>query len=107
MSPTIVTTDGRKKSPLRQLPSTNTAIPSPSASTSQIDAAQKLRKLDVVEFDALRVAGDVQHLESANFQPLDLGITIPSFLRRYRNSTRQCEPWDIYITFSIWDAVWE
>jgi hypothetical protein len=28
-------------------------------------------------------------------------------LRRYRNSTRQCEPWDIYITFSIWDAVWE
>jgi hypothetical protein len=40
-----------------------------------------------VQLDAIAIAG-VGHLEAADFESLDAGITVPSFLWRYTNSVR-------------------
>ena len=85
MSPTIVATYRNKKSPLREFLSTDAAIPSQAATTvSQVKTTEDLRQLDIVQLDALLVAGSFRKLKRASFQPLDLGITIRPFRSRYR-----------------------
>jgi hypothetical protein len=70
MSPTIVTTWSNKKSPLLQLSSTGAAIPSPTATTvSQVNTAQDLRQLRIVEFNALLLTGNFRKLKRTCFQP--------------------------------------
>jgi hypothetical protein len=70
MSPIIVTTWSNKKNPLLQLSSTGAAIPSPTATTvSQVNTAQDLRQLRIVEFDALLLTGTLRKLERTCLQP--------------------------------------
>jgi hypothetical protein len=69
MSPAIVTTGSHKKSPLRQFFSTGAAIPSPTASRPQVQAAEQAVQLAIVQFDALLVIANAWELKSAGFQP--------------------------------------
>jgi len=71
MSPTIVTTDRRKKSPFRQFFSTDAAISSQAAATvSQVKTTEDLRQLYVVQLDAFCLVACFRKLKRARLQPL-------------------------------------
>ena len=56
----------------------------PPSGRVQVDAGQERGKFGGGHLDA--TGGGVRKAEGAAFEPLDLGITMPSFLCRYTNS---------------------
>jgi hypothetical protein len=56
--------------------------PLPSPGRLEVDAGEDHGQLGRVQLDAVALAG-VGDLEGADFESLDVGITIPSFLVRY------------------------
>jgi hypothetical protein len=70
MPPTIVTTSPNKKSPVLQLFSTGTVIPSPTASRPQVEPAEQLDQLGIVQLNAFLIIGGRQELKRALLQPL-------------------------------------
>ncbi len=57
----------------------------------QVDSGKDHRQLRGPQFDAGGFCG-AGHFEAANFEPLEPGITVPSFLSRYRITAQPIWP---------------
>ena len=62
------------------------SVPFSLSRRAQVDAGEDQSKLSRAQFDGLGVAADRRELERAGLEPLEVGITMPSFLCRYTNS---------------------
>jgi hypothetical protein len=73
----------------------------------QVDAGQKRGEIGGGHLDA--PGRGVRDAEGAAFEPLDLGITVPSFLWRYKISARpSCWGRESLVSMAnVWDGSWE
>jgi hypothetical protein len=72
MSPSIVATRANKKSPVPHFSSTGAAIPLPSAPRSQIQAAEQLDQLGIIQLDPVVRVKRLYDRKGATLQPLVL-----------------------------------